>query len=139
MARENESNEVDLRRKDQTFRGKTLDELKALDVREFAKLLSSNRKRNVLRNFQEHEKFLSLVRKKGKKSIKTHKRDMVILPGLVGFKINIYNGKEFAPVEITFDMLGHKLGEFSMTRIKARHTKDEKGQPKIGQPAPDKK
>jgi len=44
----NEENlEVEVRKKEQTFRGKTLEELKALDVREFANLLSSNRKRNV--------------------------------------------------------------------------------------------
>ncbi len=139
MAKENETSEIDLRKKEQTFRGKTLEELKALDAREFAKLLSSNRKRNVLRNFQMHEKFLSIVKKKGKKAIKTHKREMVILPGLVGLRINVYNGREFVPVEVSFDMLGHKLGEFSMTRLKARHSKDEKGQPKVGQPAPDKK
>jgi small subunit ribosomal protein S19 len=132
-------NEVEVRKKESTFRGKTLEELKNLDVREFAKLLSSNRKRNVLRNFQVHENFISRIKMKNKKSIKTHKRDLVILPGLVGLKIHIYNGKEFVPIEITFEMLGHKLGEFAPTRVKAKHNKDEKGQAKVGKPAPDKK
>jgi len=125
----NENNEVEVRKKEQLFRGKSLEQLQALDVREFAKLLSSNRKRNVLRNFQEHEKFLSLVNekiRKGKKSVRTHKRELVILPGLVGTKLQIYNGKEFFPVEITFEMIGHKLGEFSSTRVKTKHSKDEK-------------
>ncbi|PJC45215.1 30S ribosomal protein S19 [Candidatus Pacearchaeota archaeon CG_4_9_14_0_2_um_filter_30_8] len=125
----NENNEVEVRKKEQLFRGKSLEELKALDVREFAKLLSSNRKRNVLRNFQEHEKFLSLVNEKlskGKKSVRTHKRELIILPGLVGIKLQIYNGRDFSPVDISFEMIGHKLGEFSPTRSKTKHSKDEK-------------
>ncbi len=134
----NEENIIEVKKKEQTFKGKTLDELKALDVREFAKVLSSNRKRNVLRNFQKHENFLNRLKKKNKRSIKTHIRDLVILPELVGIKMQIYNGKEFVPVEITFEMLGHKLGEFSMSRVKAKHNKDEKGNPKIGKPAPNK-
>jgi len=125
----NENNEVEVRKKEQLFRGKSLEELKALDVREFAKLLSSNRKRNVLRNFQEHEKFLSLVNEKlskGKKSVRTHKRELIILPGLVGIKLQIYNGRDFSPVDVSFEMIGHKLGEFSPTRSKTKHSKDEK-------------
>ena len=51
---------------------------------------------------------------------------MVILPGLVGLKINIYNGKEFVSTEITFEMLGHKFGEFAVTRTKTKHSKEEK-------------
>ncbi|NCN51994.1 30S ribosomal protein S19 [archaeon] len=125
----NENNEVEVRKKEQLFRGKSLEELKTLEVREFAKLLSSNRKRNVLRNFQEHEKFLSLVNEKlskGKKSVRTHKRELIILPGLVGIKLQIYNGRDFSPVDISFEMIGHKLGEFSPTRSKTKHSKDEK-------------
>ena len=131
---ENKNNEVEVRKKEQSFRGKSFEETLKLDVREFAKLLSSNRKRNVLRNFQEHEKFLSLVKEKlekGKKSVKTHKRELVILPGLVGVKLQIYNGKEFVPVEITFEMIGYKLGEFSPTRVKAKHSKEEKSGKKV--------
>lgn len=134
----NENNEIEIRKKEQFFRGKSLEELQELEVREFAKLLSSNRKRNVLRNFQEHEKFLSLVKEKfakGKKSVRTHKRELIILPGLVGTKMQIYSGKEFFPVEITFDMIGHKLGEFSPTRVKAKHSKEDKAAKK----APSKK
>lgn len=129
-------------KKEQTFRGKTLEELTSLGVREFAKLLPSGRKRNILRNFQEHEKFLKRVKeklKKGKKMIKTHKRDLVIMPELIGVKMGVYNGREFIPVEIMFEMLGHKLGEFSVSRAKAKHSKDDKGKPKMGKPAPDKK
>jgi len=124
-----------MKKKEQLFRGKTLEELKNLDVREFAKLLPSTSRRNILRNFQEHEKFLSLVKdklNKGKKSVRTHKRSLVVLPGLVGKRIQIYNGKDFLPVDIIFEMLGHKFGEFSPTRTKTKHSKDEKTGKKKG-------
>jgi len=126
---EKDINDMQVKKKEQLYRGKTLEELQKLDVREFAKLLSSNRKRNVLRNFQEHEKFLARMKEKsdkGKKSMKTHIREFIILPKMVGMKFQIYNGREFLPLEVTFEMLGHKLGEFSPTRSKTKHTKDEK-------------
>jgi small subunit ribosomal protein S19 len=121
--------EVEVRKKEQKYKGKTVEELKTLDVREFAKLLRSRQRRTVLRNFQEHENFVKRVQEKlakGKKSIKTHRRDLVIVPELVGIKIQIYNGKEFVPCEVTIEMLGHKFGEFAPTRVRAKHNKDEK-------------
>jgi len=126
---------MEITKKEQTYKGKTLDELKTLDVREFAKLLPSNRRRNVLRNFQEHEKFLINAKEKtskGKKSLRTHKRELVILPELVGYKMQVYNGREFVPFEVIFEMIGHKFGEFSMTRAKAKHSKDAKSGKKKG-------
>jgi small subunit ribosomal protein S19 len=48
---------------------------------------------------------------------------LVIVPKLVGMKIQIYNGRDFVPVEITGEMLGHKLGEFAPTRARIKHTK----------------
>lgn len=121
------------KRKEQTFKGKTLEELKSLDVREFAKLLRSRQRRTVLRNFQEHENFVKRIitqLNEGKKVVKTHIRDLVIVPELVGVKLQIYNGREFVPVDITVEMLGHKFGEFSQTRAKAKHNKNEKAGPK---------
>ena len=106
-----------------TYRGKTIEELKTLDVREFAKYLKSRARRVALRQFQDIENFVSRVQKKvGKnKQIKTHKRDLIIVPQLVGMKIQIYNGHEFVPVEIMKEMLGHRLGEFAPTRSKVKH------------------
>lgn len=108
-----------------TYRGKTIEELKAMDTREFAKLLPSKPKRFVLRNFQDIEKFVSRCKEKQerKKKIKTHKRDTVIVPQLVGMNIQVYNGREFIPVDITGEMFGHVLGEFSITRAKIQHSK----------------
>jgi small subunit ribosomal protein S19 len=106
-----------------TYKGKTIEELKALEVREFAKYLTSDPRRMVLRQFQEIEKFLNRAKEKAErnKAIRTHKRDLVIVPGMVGMKIFIHNGKSFTPVEITGEMLGHKFGEFSITRTKTKH------------------
>ena len=107
------------------YKGKDIDELKNLEVREFAKITKSRQRRTLLRNFQEHEDFISRAKKKIErgKQIKTHKRKLVIVPGMVGMKIQIYNGKNFIPVEIVGEMLGHRLGEFSLTRGKIAHSK----------------
>lgn len=107
-----------------TYRGKTLEELKTLDVREFAKYLTSRTRRMVLRQFNDIENFINRAKEKieKKKSIRTHKRDLVIVPEMVGMKIHIYNGNSFVPVEVIGEMLGHKFGEFAMTRGKVKHS-----------------
>jgi small subunit ribosomal protein S19 len=112
-----------MEKKQFTYKGKTIEELKELDTREFAKYLKSRARRMVLRNFDEIEKFVNRAKKKiaNKKPVKTHQRDLVIVPAMVDMKIHIYNGRAFVPVEITREMLGHKLGEFSLTRGKVKH------------------
>ena len=106
-----------------TYRGKSIEQLKELDVREFAKHVKSRQRRAVLRQFQTIEDFVSRAKKKLErgKPIKTHVRGMIIVPQMVGMRIQIYNGHEFVPVEITGQMLGHRFGEFSATRGKVKH------------------
>ena len=116
---------MDLTKKQFKFKGMTLEELKVLDVREFAKLLRSRQKRFLLRNFQKMESFIKRAQGKianGKK-VKTHFRDLIIVPELVGMRIQIYNGNNFVKVDVEENMLGHKFGEFSPTRAKIKHTK----------------
>lgn len=115
--------EVDIRKKEVFFRGKSLEDLRKLDVRESAKHLSSRSRRSILRNFDVIEKFIKRCEKKiaKKKKIKTHLRDLVIVPQLVGLTIGIHNGRIFQDVEITTEMIGHRLGEFAMTRAKVNH------------------
>ena len=115
---------MEIKRKEFTYRGKTLEELKKLDVREFAGMLPSRRKRSVLRQFGKIEKFIQGCNKKldMKKKIRTHARDMIIVPQMVGWTIQVYNGKEFLPFIITGEMLGHYLGEFALTRKKVEHS-----------------
>lgn len=110
-------------KKEFSYRGKSLDELKTLDIREFAKLLKSNEKRTALRQYDELHKFLIDCNTKlsKNKQIKTHLRHLVVVPNMVGMRISVYSGKTFIPVDVTAEMLGHRLGEFSPTRTKVKH------------------
>ena len=114
---------VIIRSKERTYRGNKIEDLKSLDVRESAKFLSSRSRRSVLRKFDVVEKFVRSCEKKAAKNkkIRTHFRDMVIVPKLVGFTIGIYNGKVFENVQIMPEMIGHRLGEFSLTRQRVNH------------------
>ncbi len=111
------------------YRGKKIEELKAMDTREFAKYLGSDSRRSVLRHFEVIEKFIKKCKKKSEKGkqIKTHQRDLVIVPNMIDYTIYIHNGKEFAQIKIIPEMMGHRLGEFSATRKKVEH-----GAPGIG-------
>jgi len=111
------------KKKEFTYRGMTIDELKKLEVREFAKYATSREKRSILRNFQKIEDFLNRAKikvEKGKK-LRTHQREIIIVPGMVGMQISVYSGNNFIPVLITGEMLGHRLGEFAPTRAKIKH------------------
>jgi len=120
------------RKKEFRYRGYTFDELLNMSLEEFAKLLPATQRRSLKRGLSpEQKKLLRKIRlaKKGKykKPIRAHSRDMVILPEMVGMIIHVYNGKEFVPVEIKPEMIGHYLGEFALTRKVVRH-----GSPGVG-------
>ncbi len=110
-------------KKDTLYRGKTIEYLKTLDVRESAKFLPSPSRRYLLRNFQTIEKFIKRCDKKlaQNKKIRTHLRDLVIVPKLIGLTISVYNGRNFQEIPITHEMIGHRLGEFALTRSKVSH------------------
>jgi small subunit ribosomal protein S19 len=116
--------EVEVRSKEKRYRGQTLEELKALDVREAAKFLPSRSRRSVLRNFDVVEKFVKTceIKIEKKKKIRTHLRDLVIVPKLVGMNIGVHNGRNFHNVDITIEMIGHRLGEFTLTRTRVKHS-----------------
>lgn len=116
---------MELRKKESKYKGKTIEELQTLEVREFANFVGSRQRRTILRNFQELEDFVKRAKKKieKEKKVRTHHRDLVVVPQLVGMRIHIYNGREFVPVDITMEMLGHKFGEFAPTRTRTKHTK----------------
>jgi small subunit ribosomal protein S19 len=77
-----------------------------------------------------HYKLLTQVEKavevNSRKPIKTRKRASCILPIMVGLTIAVYNGRIYVPVLIVEDMIGHKLGEFSLTRVTHKHAGDKK-------------
>ncbi|MEW6328907.1 MAG: 30S ribosomal protein S19 [Candidatus Micrarchaeota archaeon] len=111
------------------YRGKTLEELKALTFDEFVKLLKSRARRSALhasarfRKLRERVGAAKRAKSEGKdKIIKTHVRDAIILPDWVGFKFGIHNGKEFKTVEIKPEMIGRRLGEFAHTTDRVLHS-----------------
>jgi len=108
-----------------TYRGKTVDELKQMDLKEFAKLVTSRDRRKLLRRglTNDEKKFLENIRKApADKFIKTHLRDMIVLPEMVGRKIGVHDGKQFVAVDIIAEMIGHRLGEFAITTKKVKHS-----------------
>ena len=116
---------MEIGKKQIRFKGKTIEELQALNIREFAKYIKSNERRSILRNFQNIEDFVNRAKKRieKKKQVRTHLRDLVIVPDMVGMRINVHHGNGFTQIDVTQDMLGHRLGEFSMTRKKVAHSK----------------
>jgi small subunit ribosomal protein S19 len=118
-----ESKTITFKKKIFTYRGKTIEELKQIEIREFAGLLKSNEKRTLLRQTDKIQKFILKCNKKikEKKPIKTHSRDLIIVPQLIGLRIFIHKGNSYFPIEVDEEMLGHRLGEFAATRTKVKH------------------
>jgi small subunit ribosomal protein S19 len=104
------------------FYGKKEDEVKNLSMDEFMKLIPSRSRRSLKRGLTDAEKRLMALVDKKAKNIKTHCRDMIIVPAMIGLMLHVYNGKAFVPVSVTAQMLGHRLGEFAHTRGKVSHS-----------------
>lgn len=109
-------------KKEFMFRGKTIEELKTLSDKEFSKLIPTRERRTIERGYTDEQKrFIKKIRE-GKNGVKTHCRDIVILPIMVGLEIKIYNGKEFESRTILPEMIGHRLGEYVLTRKRVGHS-----------------
>jgi small subunit ribosomal protein S19 len=105
------------------FRGKSFEEIKELNLEEFSKMLKSRQRRSLKRGMDDRQKkLLEKIRKNPKKFHRTRSREMLILPEMVGIKIGVYSGKEYVTLEIRPEMLGHRLGEFVMTRKQVKHS-----------------
>jgi small subunit ribosomal protein S19 len=109
------------------YKGKKVSELKGMSIEEYAKLVPSRLRRSLNRGFTDAEKRLLVkIRRanKGdyKKQIKTHCRDMVIIPEMLDLTIHIHNGKTFVPIKIMPEMLGRFLGEFTANRSSIKHS-----------------
>jgi small subunit ribosomal protein S19 len=104
------------------LKGKSMDELRAMSIEEFATLIDSTKRRKVTRGFTPAENiFLENIRS-GKKNVKTHCRDMIVLPEMLGMTIGIYTGREFLDVRLVDEMVGMRFGELAPTRkIGVRH------------------
>jgi small subunit ribosomal protein S19 len=105
------------------FRGKSLEEIKEMNLEQFSRLIPSRDRRALKRGFTEKQKkLLEKIRSSPGKFHRTRCRDMVIIPEMLGAKMGIHNGKEYATVEIKPEMLGHRLGEFAVTRKTVKHS-----------------
>jgi small subunit ribosomal protein S19 len=106
-----------------TLKGATIQELKGMSTEDFAKLCSSRERRALKRGFTEIEKKLLIrIRKNPGKFHRTRSRGMVVTPEFLGVKLGVHNGKEYIPLEIKPEHLGHRLGEFVPTRKVVKHS-----------------
>ncbi len=104
-----------------TYKGKTLEELQKLSMKELSALMPSRQRRKIHRGLKEEEK--ALVEKiKKKNSVKTHLRDMIVLPSMVGKVVRIHNGKTYQAITIPQEAIGCYLGELVLTRNRVMHT-----------------
>jgi len=121
--------------KEFAYRGYSLEQLQGMSMDDFINLLPSRQRRTLHRGLKSDQRILleklrkarEALRSGGDASVKTHVRNMIILPEMVGIKILIHNGKDFVTVEIKPEMIGHSLGEFAITNKPVRH-----GTPGIG-------
>ncbi|MEK6835051.1 MAG: 30S ribosomal protein S19 [Nanoarchaeota archaeon] len=109
------------------YHGKTLEELQKLDLNEFIRLVPSRQRRSLKHGFNEQQKKLLLkidkqIKGEFKKPIRTHCRNIVVLPKMINLTIHIHNGNKFVPVVIPPEAVGMFLGEFAMTRKKVEHS-----------------
>jgi small subunit ribosomal protein S19 len=121
--------------KEFSYRGHNLNSITGMSMDEFINMLPSRQRRSLQRGLTPEQRILleklraaKEVQKQGKEvSLKTHVRDLIILPEMVGAKIAVHNGKEFVAIDIKPEMIGHYLGEFAITNKPVRH-----GTPGIG-------
>jgi len=118
------------------FRGHTLEELEGMSMDEFIRLLPSRQRRSLLRGLTREQRVLlenvRIARQSVKEGgeapvVKTHARDTVVLPEMVGVRVLVHDGKGFTAVDVTAEMIGHYLGEFAITNKPVKH-----GTPGIG-------
>jgi len=115
---------MEIAQKEFFYRGKSVEELLKMPLDELINLLPSRARRTLKRGLtREQDKLVRDVKKAGDgEIIKTHCRNMIILPSFIGKTIGVYNGKEFQPVRIQPEMVGHYLGEFALTRKRVKHS-----------------
>lgn len=118
------------------FRGLNVDQLKNLSIEALLPLLNARQRRSLDKRVGKYmndekrklrERIKNVREGNSKETIRTHVRDMIILPDMVGITLNIHNGKDFTPITIKPEMIGHYLGEYSITNKRVQH-----GAPGVG-------
>lgn len=115
-----------------TFHGLSTEETESLTGEKLFDLLSSRARRSLKRGINDQKRKLIgeiKMKKAGKLNadIKTHLRDLIILPYMAGVTVSVFSGKEFVPIVITTEMIGHYLGEYVITNKRVSH-----GAPGVG-------
>ena len=109
------------RREEFTYRGFKIDELQAMGISELLPLMPARARRKIVRGFSRGEETLLAKIRNGDEKVRTHLRDMLVMPEMVGKSIEIYTGKEFLKVEFQPESVFHYLGEFALTRKRVAH------------------
>ncbi len=110
-----------------TYRGHTLDELQEMELEEVVELLPARMRRSIERGLtEEKQKLLEDAREADPEEtandpIRTHLRDMPIVPEMVDLTFAVHNGQSFERVRVEPEMIGHYLGEFQLTRTSVEH------------------
>jgi small subunit ribosomal protein S19 len=115
--------------KEFAYRGYSLKELQQISMDDFIQLLPARKRRSMLRVPPDEQRKLREKIWKARRAkeqgrdirIKTHCRETIILPEMVGLTIHVHNGKAFIPVEIIPEKIGRVLGEFSITNKRVNH------------------
>lgn len=113
-----------------TYRGVELEKLLDLKMEEFMQMLNARQRRKFHRGVRRSNTHLLKRLREAKKNcpygekpvmIKTHLRNTTIVPEMIGSVVGVYNGKTYVTVEIKPEMIGHYLGEFSITYKPVAH------------------
>ncbi len=110
------------RSKEFMFRGLSLEELQKMTLEEVIKILPSRSRRSLLREKNYEQTLVYQKLENDDEDLKTHVRDVIILPRAVGKVVEVYNGNSYVKFEIKPEMIGHYLGEFAMTRKEVKHS-----------------
>ena len=115
--------------KEFTYHGLSKEELDNIPNEKLFKLFTARVRRSLTRGINDDKRKLmeEMKDKNNKNPIKTHLRDVIILPYMVGVTVHIFSGKEFVPTTITLQMVGHYLGEYVITNKRVNH-----GAPGVG-------
>ena len=112
------------------FRGYNVEQLKNLSIEALLPLLNARQRRSLDKRVGKYmddqkrklrERIKSVREGTSNEAIRTHVRDMIILPDMVDITINIHNGKEFTPITIKPEMIGHYLGEYAITNKRVQN------------------
>jgi small subunit ribosomal protein S19 len=125
MPKARRAKKVEARRKREfSYRGRSLDDLRALSLEELAKILGARARRSIRRGFNSETSrfFERMGSTPADKVVRTHCRDALVLPAHVGRRVAIHNGKEFKELEVRPEMIGHYYGEFALTRRFEKHS-----------------